>query len=101
MSVRRMPFLCLPVGDVAGPQSDRGVIERNAIALLSNYGKAVIDPPSPDWLGRHCDRERVRISGLWNNNHVDEAYDPGFLDLMEAASLQVRLQEPTMEVVMR
>jgi hypothetical protein len=77
------------------------MIERNAIALLSNYGKAVIDPPSPDWLGRHCDRERVRISGLWNNNHVDEAYDPGFLDLMEAASLQVRLQEPTMEVVMR
>jgi hypothetical protein len=24
--------------------------------------------------------ERVRRSGLWNNNHVDEEYDPVFLD---------------------
>jgi hypothetical protein len=22
----------------------------------------------------------VRKSGLWNQNHVDEAYDPAFLD---------------------
>ena len=29
----------------------RGYIERNAIALLSNYGKPAIDPPSPGWLG--------------------------------------------------
>jgi hypothetical protein len=27
----------------------------------------------------------MRESGLWNSNHVDETYDPGFLDLFEAA----------------
>lgn len=79
----RMPFLWLSVDDVAGPQSHRGLIERNAIALLSNHGKLAIDPPSSSWLGNHCDRERVRLSGLWNNNHVDDLYDPGFLDIME------------------
>ena len=78
-----MPFLWLSVDDVAGPMSDRGLIERNSIALLSNYGKPAIDPPSPGWLGNDCNRERVRLSGLWNNNHVDEPYDPEFLEIME------------------
>jgi hypothetical protein len=80
--IRRMSVLWLAVDDIAGPQSDRAKIERNAIALLSNYGKVTIDPPSAEWLGLHCDRERVRRSGLWNNNHVDEGYNVGFLDLM-------------------
>ena len=78
-----MPFLWFAIDDVAGPQSDRGVIERNAIALLSNYNKPAIDPPSAEWLGQYCDRERVRLSGLWNNRHVDEEYDPQFLTLIE------------------
>ena len=73
----------LAVDDEAGPHSHRGVIERNAIALLSNYRKSPTDPPSSGWLGQHCDRDRVRKSGLWNNNHVDEVYDPRFLDSME------------------
>jgi hypothetical protein len=79
----KMPFLWIAVGDDAGPGSLRGFIERNAIALLSNYNKPSLDPPSPTWLGRHCDRERVQISGLWNSNHVDEDYDPLFLDQLD------------------
>jgi hypothetical protein len=75
-----MSFLWLSVDDAPGKSSRRGYIERNTIALLSNYKKDPIDPPSTGWLGRHCDRERVRLSGLWNSNHVEEAYDPGFLD---------------------
>ena len=47
--VHRMPFLWLAIDDMAGPKSDRGVIERNAIAL-SNYNKPAIDPPSTEWL---------------------------------------------------
>ena len=78
-----MPFLFLGVEDEPGPASERGFIERNAIALLSAYRKASPDPASTGWRGRSSDRERVRLSGLWNNNHVDEAYDPSFLDLME------------------
>ncbi|MDE2786020.1 MAG: hypothetical protein OXL37_05090 [Chloroflexota bacterium] len=74
-----MPFLWLAVDDEPGPNSLRGHIERNAIALLSNYGRQPIDPPSTEWLGRYSDRERVRQSGLWNSNHVDDDYDPAFL----------------------
>ena len=74
-----MPFLWLAIEDEAGPASLRGYIERNSIALLSNLGKEAIDPPSRAWLGRHCDRERVRAAGLWNSNHADERYDPAFL----------------------
>lgn len=73
-----MPFLWLAVDDA----SLRGCIERNAIGLLSNYGREPIDPPSTQWLGRCSDRERVGISGLWNNNHVDSGYDPAFLDTL-------------------
>lgn len=79
-----MPFLWLAVGDAAGPQSQRGYIERNAIALLSNCLGAPLDAPSPSWLGHHCERERVRRSGLWNQNHTDEGYDPAFLDALQA-----------------
>ena len=78
-----MPFLWLDVGDAPGPASERGVVERNAIALLSGYREPAPDTPTPDWLGHFSNRERVRRSGLWNSNHVDEAYDPSFLDAME------------------
>lgn len=80
----KMPFVWIEVDDDPGPGSLRGYIERNSIALLSNYGKEFVDPPSPGWLGHYCDRERVRMSGLWNSNHIDESYDPGFLDCLEA-----------------
>ncbi len=78
-----MPFLWLGIEDEAGPDSLRGYVERNAISLLSNFGNSPLDPPSQGWLGHFCNRERVRISGLWNSNHVDEGYDPAFLDTLE------------------
>lgn len=70
----------LSINDPPGPDSQRGWIERNSIALLSNDGKAQLDPPSAGWLGHHSSRPRVRSSGLWNQNHVEEEYDPAFLD---------------------
>jgi hypothetical protein len=75
-----MPFLWLAIDDEPSEASLRGYIERNSIALLSNYGKPPLDTASTGWLGRHCDRERVRESGLWNSKHVDEQHDPAFLD---------------------
>ena len=80
--IGKMPFLWLTIEDEPAPSSLRGFVERNTIALLSNYDKHPIDPPSHSWLGYHCSRERVRKSGLWNSNHVDEAYNPEFLDIM-------------------
>ena len=35
-------------------------------------------------LGRHSTCARVRESGLWNSDHVDENYDPQFLDRFDA-----------------
>jgi hypothetical protein len=82
--IGRMTVLWLGINDAPGPDSKRGVIERNTIALLSNFKRPdKLDPPSPGWLGSHSDRERVRLSGLWNNNHVDEAYDPRFFAVFE------------------
>lgn len=74
-----MTALYLPVEDEPGPSSRRGSIERNAIALLSNEGRKPVDPPSLDWLGRHSSRSHVRLSGLWNQEHVTEDYDISFL----------------------
>ena len=81
--IRVMPFLWVGVDDAPGSQSERGVIERNSIGLLSNYGRAPIDPASDGWLGSYSDRVRVQGSGLWNNNHVDEGHDPKFLAILE------------------
>jgi len=80
--IGKMSFLWLPVDDEPGPNSQRGYIERNVIALLSNYEREPLDPPSENWLGRHSDRERVRESGLWNQNHVDEACDLSLLSML-------------------
>jgi hypothetical protein len=81
--IRKMPFLWLAIEDEAGPNSARGIIERNSIALLSNFNKTLLDPPSVQWLGHRCDRDRVRASGLWNQNHVEEEYKPSFLDELD------------------
>jgi len=70
----------------------RAVIERNAIALLSNYPHVnssiektkCTDPPSSNWLGLSAVSERVARSGLWNSNHVDEDYDPDLLDTLDS-----------------
>lgn len=88
--IREMPFLWLPIDDEPGPGSVRGRIERNSIALLSNFNKLPLDPPSANWLGHHCDRERVRASGLWNQNHVEETYDPSFLADLDRLVGEVR-----------
>ena len=76
-----LPILFLPITDAPGPDSKRSYIERNAIALLSGYAAHSVDPPSAAWLGLSSSRERVRQSGLWNNNHVDEEYSPDFVDV--------------------
>lgn len=83
--IREMPFLWIRADDRPGGASVRGLIERNALALLSNWEKEPLDGPTAGWLGHRSRRDRVRRSGLWNSNHVDEGYDPGFLKVLEAA----------------
>jgi len=78
-----MPFLWLAVDDPPSAASARGVIEAGSIALLSNYRREPIDPPSSSWLGNFADRETIRSSGLWNVNHVRDSCNAGFLDTMK------------------
>ncbi|MGO8944791.1 MAG: hypothetical protein ACLQJ7_14100 [Syntrophobacteraceae bacterium] len=88
--IGRMPFLWFAIDDIPNPDSLRGFIERNAIALLSNFGKSVFDTPSNNWLGRYSNRAKIRDSGLWNQNHVEETCDPTFLDVFERLISQTR-----------
>lgn len=76
-----MPFLWVGVDDLPGPKSDRGVIERGAIALLSNSRRPV-DSPSTSWLGQTARHEAIRESGLWNVNHVWDRPESLFLDVL-------------------
>ena len=78
-----MPLLWLRIDDPPGPASRRGYIERNAIGLLSDFDRAPYDPPSRGWLGSHSNRPKVRQSGLWNQQHVEESYDPAFLEVLD------------------
>ena len=87
--IRSMPFLWLKVDDTPGPNSERAYLERNSIALLSNFNRIKsglsVDPPSENWLGKWCRNEYVRKSGLWNVEHVTEAFvDLHFLDRLKA-----------------
>jgi hypothetical protein len=88
--IGRMWFLWLAIEDEPGPSSRRGYIERNSIALLSNFNRRVLDAPSKAWLGHHSNRKRVRKSGLWNQNHVEEAYEAVFLDILDRLVLDVK-----------
>jgi hypothetical protein len=70
--IGQMPFVVLAVDDEPGPRSARAFIERNSIALLSNYARPPIDPPSPAWLGRRCGRRGIR-SQLHGNHEEPDA----------------------------
>jgi hypothetical protein len=78
-----MPLLWLEINDTPGATSDRAYLERNCLALLSNFGKEPIDTPSKRWLGVHSPQETIRKSGLWNTNHVEDGYTPAFFDVLE------------------
>jgi len=82
--IRNMPFLWVKIDDPSSVNSDRKYIERNSIALLSNYHRQdKVDKASENWLGNYVMHEKIRNSGLWNVEHVDEEYNPEFLNLLE------------------
>lgn len=80
--IGQMTVLWIEIPDEPSPLSVRAIIERNAIALLSN-NLAPLDPASSSWLGHYSPRSSIRRSGLWNLNHVEQDYDPRFLDLLD------------------
>ena len=88
--IGNMSFLWLSIEDDPGHESRRGYVEKNAIALLSDYNKPPLDPPSQGWLGYHSARKRVKNSGLWNQDFVEESCDSAFLNVLEQLVSEVR-----------
>lgn len=88
-----MPFLWLEVPTLRDGTSPRGHIERNCIALLS-CATGAGDQPSQGWLGHRAASVKVTRSGLWNVNHVEEAYDPAFLGVLTELVRQARWAAP-------
>lgn len=82
--IRKLPFLWVEIDDEPGPESLRAVVERNAIALVSNYDCETVDPRASDWLGSHSPAPEIPASGLWNIDHVDESYDPEIFEVLES-----------------
>ncbi|MXR50918.1 hypothetical protein GRX03_04755 [Halovenus sp. WSH3] len=83
--IREQPFLWVDVDDEPSADSDRAYIEQNAIALLSNVAEETVDPRADGWLGKYSRSREIRESGLWNVNHVEDEYDPAFLDVFADA----------------
>jgi len=82
--LKNMSFTILEVPGPASKDNDRAFIERNSIALLSNYNREIIDPASQTWLAKSCGKEKIIKSGLWNSNYVDiDLINPHFIDKME------------------
>jgi hypothetical protein len=69
--LRDLSFTILEIEGEASKDNDRAYIERNSIALLSNYNRLAIDPSSANWLGRFTNKDKIIKSGLWNSNYVD------------------------------
>ena len=100
--IAAMSVLWLARENEASPSSDRAYIERNLIGLL--VGKpGPIDPPSAKWLGRFSPDERIRLSGLWNLDHLDYTYSRDFLDVFEEYTLITigKRSQPTGPIVPR
>jgi hypothetical protein len=81
-----MPFIFAAVDDEPSVDSHRGLIERGAISLLSNYRRPALDGSSKSWLGTWSSRDRVQESNLCNNNHVEQKADAGFFEQLAMAA---------------
>jgi hypothetical protein len=74
--------LLIAVPGESEKHNDRAYLEQNLIALLSNACKP-LDPPSCEWLGLKSDKREIRKSGLWNVNHVEQRFDPQYLEVLD------------------
>lgn len=81
--IGQMPFLWVDAKGPGGPRNIRGLIESNAIALLSNYQRDPIDASSSNWLGRNSPNGFIQESGLWNVHHTEKLHTPTFLETFE------------------
>jgi len=60
--------------------NQRNEMERKLVATLARCHEC---SPSESWLGRWAYSKKVRRSGMWNSEFVDDAYEMTISDLEE------------------
>jgi hypothetical protein len=85
--LRALLVVVLDVPDEPGPNSLRGLVERNAVGLLAGASPGE-ESSSPAWLGRQAKEEAIRASGLWNVRHVDHPVEAAFLRELESLAMR-------------
>ena len=61
------------------------------VELVDPLQRRVLEVVAPAPASLQAAFERLsRRSGLWNNRHVDESYDPSFLDVLEERVEEIR-----------
>jgi hypothetical protein len=79
-----LPFTVLEIPGPSSKDNDRAFIEKNSIALLSNYDRKPIDKHSQNWLGLHSKDPKIIGSGLWNSAYVErKEIDDNYFDTFE------------------
>lgn len=90
--LKKLLFIVIEVPGEANKNNDRSFIEKNSIALLSNYEKMEnIDKPNNNWLGYDTKNIKICESGLWNSEYVNyESVDQNFLSKLETLILKMK-----------
>ena len=92
--IGQMPFLWVNV-DGENSHHMRRRIERNSIALLSDFNGEATDKSSKRWLGNCSDNEALKRSGLWNVQHTKHGFNPSYLTELKTCVEQTdALTEP-------
>jgi len=74
------------------PMYQRNEMERKLIATLARCHEC---SPSENWLGRWAYNEKVRRSGMWNSEYVDDEYEMTITDLEEMERNVKKLRTPS------
>jgi hypothetical protein len=80
--IGKLYVLIIPVSDTSGVGSLRAIIERQFIALFTEY-MCPLETPSKSWLGRYSDKSAIRETGLWNIRDVGGEFDFKFVRFLE------------------
>ena len=89
--IHDLPYLFIVIHD----SEDITNIEKRTIEIVSNYNQDhQIDVPNVEWLGYSSDKEKVRISHLWNSHFVkkynlDNKYSEALDKLIHYSNLMV------------
>lgn len=80
--ISKLGIVVLDIDDPSSATSDRAIIEKNTIALLSciNYS---FDFSSTNWLGHYSNKQEIRKSSLWNVNYCNSDFDNVLFTLLD------------------